>query len=94
MHRTGAGHLRLSLLRLQQGPSSEVGTVTAFDGDSWNPYDKNRTCYSCGAPPDARYPDGSPSYTLCHHEPVVASEQELERWGPAPERKYRKVKGQ
>lgn len=42
----------------------------------WRATDPNRRCWTCGARPDHRYPDGSPAYT-CHltskvlHEPIV-----------------------
>lgn len=45
----------------------------------WDPRDPGRSCYTCGRPPDGRFPDGSPSYR-CSHPPVEASAAELARW--------------
>ena len=59
---------------------------------SYNPYAKDRTCYTCGRPPDDRFKDGSPLYH-CSHPPVQSTAEERARWGPEPTRTYRKVKG-
>lgn len=41
----------------------------------WRASDPNRPCFTCGAAPTHRYPDGSPAYRNCQHTPYRGEQQ-------------------